>query len=119
MNTLSLMTQSYQYLYAIETSLRKTIAAELLAAYGTAWEHRTQEKHAFATCYYHELIPYFAKYPPLQKFFTEMERKQLYQLTPIRNKICHMKNLKEKEFKQLKNCYQLVESRLTTLKFIQ
>lgn len=106
------MTQSYQYLYAIEMSLRETITRELLSAYGTAWEQQTGEKHTFSTCYYHELIPYFAKHSPLQKFFTATERKQLYQLTPIRNKICHMRTLEEKEFKQLESCYQLVKRRL-------
>lgn len=106
------MTQSYQYLYVIESSLRETISSELLASYGTNWENRVREKYALTTCYYHELVPYFAKYPTLQKLFNEAERKQLYQLTPIRNKICHMKILETKEFEHLENCYRLVENQL-------
>ncbi len=79
------------------------------AEYGIAWEHLVKEKHRFATCYYHELIPYFAKYSPLQKIFTEKERKQLYQLTPIRNKICHMKKLNPNDYNFLKECHLLVK----------
>jgi hypothetical protein len=77
-------------------------------AYGATWEYFINEKHPFSSCYFYELIPYFAKYKPLHKIYTIKDRNQLYQLTPIRNKICHMKMLDQQEYTDLKKCHLLV-----------
>jgi hypothetical protein len=103
------MTQAYQLLYDIETTLRQIISHHMNISYGRAWEHRVYEKHPFTSCYFHELIPYFVKYPPLQEIFTTDERRQLYQLTPIRNKICHMKLLDQQEYALLERCHLLIK----------
>jgi hypothetical protein len=102
------MTHSYQLLYEIETTLRKVISNRMKIAYGATWEYSINEKHPFSSCYFHELIPYFAKYKPLHKIYTIEERNQLYQLTSIRNKICHMKMLDQQEYTHLKKCHLLV-----------
>ncbi|MFV8830521.1 hypothetical protein [Alkalihalobacterium sp. APHAB7] len=63
------MTKAYRQLYEIETTLRYLIDRTLTETIGSHWRDCVYEKRDFDKLYYHELIPYFAKYPQLQPFY--------------------------------------------------
>lgn len=108
MNPHELMTAAYSMLYEIETTLAKIIESNMKIHYGLGWQQRLRLRRNFNTLYFHELIAFFGKYPSTLPHFTEHQRNQLYDIVPIRNKVCHMKNLNIKEYKALKDVHRLI-----------
>lgn len=114
MNNSDFMASAYKLIYEIEIGLKGQIRQSMFKAYGKHWKHKINTTERFSSALFHEIIPYFAKYKPLQNIYSEKERKELYALIPIRNKICHMKLLNIEEFNLLTKTHDLVVSRLNT-----
>ncbi|UCZ53740.1 hypothetical protein LGQ02_02835 [Bacillus shivajii] len=102
------MTSAYELLYEIETSLKDHVSQTLSKTYGNHWPIVLKDKKRFEKVYFHDLIVYYGKYPPLDKFFSLSQRKKLYRLTNVRNKIAHMHHLSSSDYELLTECHQLV-----------
>jgi hypothetical protein len=88
------MCHAYRLLYETETQLRIIIDIRLKKEYGPFWFHRkTILSIDFHTAYYFELIRIIQKFPSLKSLFSQTQIQELTNLTEVRNKICHMKNL--------------------------
>ncbi|MCM3003664.1 hypothetical protein [Priestia koreensis] len=106
-----MMVQAYGMLYHIETTLKQTVETIMTNQYGLLWRRKLKEEEKE---YLYEIISIFGKYKPLITIFTPLDRKKLYELIPIRNKICHMKHIAILEYKFLEECLELVTRTLKT-----
>ena len=82
------MTQAYRMLFEIETTLRNVIEFKMFESYGHIWRsmfHEHKRKY-----FYHDTVACFGKYQPLIEVFDDEQRRMLYELNEIRNKVCHM-----------------------------
>ncbi|SHF97949.1 hypothetical protein [Ornithinibacillus halophilus] len=118
MNNIDYMSSAYKLLYEIETTLKQNIELTLEKHYGVNWQHILRVNRDFKTAFFHELISYYGKYPPLTSIFTTSERNQLYQIVNTRNKIAHMKIISNEEYEMLVKCKKLVKVKLTADKEI-
>lgn len=103
------MLDAYKLLFVIETTLKEYIDVTLSKNYGQNWKIRLKEKRNIQNLYYHEVISFYGKYPPLNQTFTPIEKELLYSLTPIRNKIAHMKLINNDEYTNLEKCHTLLK----------
>jgi hypothetical protein len=104
------MQKAYKLIFQIETSLKSHAEKALIGTYGEYWRQELYESRGLTAAYYHEVVSFYGKYHPLTLLFTPNERKLLYSLTDIRNKIAHMHVLSQTEFQILSKCYDLVNS---------
>jgi hypothetical protein len=109
---ISYMQKAYKLIFQIETSLKRHAEKALIETYGVYWRQKLLEPREKEASYYHEVVSFYGKYPPLNLIFTPSERKLLYSLTNVRNKIAHMKLISESEFQFLNQCYDLINNHL-------
>ncbi|PED65885.1 hypothetical protein [Priestia megaterium] len=110
-NDVEKMKSAYGWVYEIERSLKSLIEYNLRHEYGLGWKSKIYEKRELEATYFQEVISYFGKYSPLIDIFTSRELHELYEITAIRNKICHMQLLLNKEFEHLYDVYQMVKNK--------
>jgi hypothetical protein len=108
------MQKAYKLIFQIETSLKTHAEKTLIETYGVYWQQELYEPRSIATSYYHEVVSFYGKYPPLNLIFNPTERKLLQSITTIRNKIAHMTIISDSEFQLLNTCNDLVSSYLCT-----
>lgn len=108
------MQESYRLMYQIEISLKSQIRDSMKSHYGKHWKYKLNSTDNFPNVLFHQLIPYFAKYKPLNHLYTDNERKELYNLILIRNKICHMELINQEQFDLLSQAHSLVLSKSKT-----
>src|SRR5690606_2162752 len=100
--------RAYGLLYEIETTLAALIEENMINHYGIGWNQRLDLRRNFKNLHLYELVSFFGKYSSILTHFTETERMKLYEIVPIRNKICHMKLITLEELEQLKMVHSLV-----------
>ncbi len=106
------MQNAYKLLYEIETSLKNNVESTLSNIHGIHWEYILKERKDFENTLYHDIVSYYGKYVPLTQTFTDTERKFLYSISNIRNKVAHMKVITNNEYTDLKQAHEIVQSKL-------
>lgn len=104
------MVDSYRMLYEIENTLRENADSKMRQLYGPMWRRRLDEE---GRNYLHDTIALYGKYKELGNTFGKTERKRLYHLIPIRNKICHMNFITPYEYDLLNWCHEIVTKQKT------
>lgn len=107
-NEIAYMIDAYRKLYEVENKLRLIVKTNMEKEYGHFWFHIVGEKRDEKESYYHELVTLFGKYPKILPHFTEQQRKLLYSLNSVRNKIAHSHQINAEECLLLNRCYSLV-----------
>jgi len=103
-----LMLEAYSMLYDIEMIIVHDIVDSFRKSYGFHWFKRLDENIDFTQASYRKLISYLKTHNKIFPHVDDLTFKKLYKLYLIRNKICHMKPLTEKEFQYLEECHELV-----------
>ncbi|MGO4890268.1 hypothetical protein ACJ2A9_21175 [Anaerobacillus sp. MEB173] len=104
-----LMVLGYALLYDIEINIVHHIVDCFQDYYGGSWRRYIDQEGNFDKATYVGLIRYFVKYPRVFPHIDTHTNKKLYKLKDIRNAICHMKPITDKEFQFLVECYELIK----------
>ncbi|WP_336883816.1 hypothetical protein [Priestia koreensis] len=90
--------EAYGALYEIETSLKDIIEDKMSTEHGPLWRRKLREE---GKKHFHDVVSFYHKYQCLNDLFTSEELHQMHQLIAIRNKVCHMRDLSNDEFRVL------------------
>lgn len=100
------MPEAYCMLFEIETTSRNVIEIKMFEAYDHMWKRMFYENNR--KYFYHDTVACFDKYQPLIEVFDDGQRRMLYELNEIRNRVYHMNLITKEEYQFLESYHSFV-----------
>lgn len=107
-NTFELLTEGYRLLCEIEYRIREIIERINSRKYGFTWINYVTPSINLNNATYFDLICHISRNPLFKSMLNEVDLTKLYDLNRVRNKICHLRDLKYSEI-LMKNKRTLLE----------
>ncbi len=103
---LELMKEGYGTLYEIENRMRKFAKLKMELEYGLNWQVKITKELKYITTpfeqlYFHQLVSFYKKVPPLTSSIPSTLYLRLYKLNTTRNKIAHNHLISKLELNEL------------------
>ncbi|WP_078596064.1 hypothetical protein [Evansella clarkii] len=111
LNTAKEMGEAYRMLFEIETNLRELVRKTHQKQYGHTWGKNDDIQIDLNNATFFQITTYLTRNPAMSFKFTSKEISDLISLKSVRNKVCHMRPISDKEFQQLEQCYRMVKTK--------